>query len=39
MRCDEESLTRDKNDPPCAPKEEIDAYVEGLELEVVVVNK
>ena len=39
MRCDDLSLTRDKDDPPCASKEEIDQYVSDLEVEVIVVNK
>ena len=39
MRCDAKSLTRDKDDPECATEEEIDNYVDDLELEIVVVNK
>ena len=39
MRCDDLSLTRGKDDPPCASKVEIDEYVKKLEVEVVVINK
>jgi len=39
MRCDNASLTREKDDPECAPPDEIDKYIEDLEIEVIVVNK
>ena len=39
MRCDDKSLTREKDDPPCESEEEIDKFIEKLELEVIVVNK
>jgi len=39
MRCNENSLTRELTDPPCESEEEIDKYIEKLELEVIVVNK
>jgi len=39
MRCDEASLTRNIDDPACAPPDEIDKYIEDLEVEIIVVNK
>ena len=39
MRCDENSQTREPDDPKCHSKEDIDRYVKDLEVEIIVVNK
>ena len=39
MKCDENSLTREKDDPDFAPDDEIKTYIEDLEIEVIVINK
>ena len=39
MKCDNNSLTRHKDDPPCEDETAINNYIEQLEIEIVVVNK
>jgi len=39
LRCDENSLTRDPGDPICKSKEEIDEFLEDIEVEIIVMNK
>lgn len=42
FRCDDNSKTRNKDDPDyvkCAPKHEIDEYIKDLEVEAIVINK